>query len=498
VSQFAPEDSQGTIDLVSNGDITFEADRDQDGAGDLVFRTGGVERARIKHDGSGTGWPNVLGGSGPAVASVATAPFIIPHQGGDFVVPEHTMSGYEHSAGYFKFVDTDVWPLADGQLAVMHDSTVDRTTSGSGNVSDLNSQVFKLLTVDANSWLAPAWPSSGINPPLLADVFRRFRGTAVVISEAKDGTSATVQKIVDLATRCNMKTSVWVACTNLSALAPATAAGMATMQVTDTPDPVALAAAGVSYVCMNGTNVTDAAVAAAVAAGLKVIVWNAYRQYDYAHWTGLGAVGVYSNDPFYTAALAKRTSDRFADQTFYPGTIMDVNDRGSFIGTNRYGYTAAENAVTLLGAISPIAAGSYTITFSITFDAAGATGSAAAGLVICAPDDRAQKMNIAGAGYQSGYYVNLNKAGTLAVARLDAPSTSTQIGTVATTAPTDGTTATVKVTVSPTQISIQRTDGTPSTTTTVTDSTYRGGYVHLVQQSLGGLMHVSFSAISVS
>jgi hypothetical protein len=63
VSQFAPEDSQGTIDLVSNGDITFEADRDQDGAGDLVFRTGGVERARIKHDGSGTGWPNVLGGS---------------------------------------------------------------------------------------------------------------------------------------------------------------------------------------------------------------------------------------------------------------------------------------------------------------------------------------------------------------------------------------------------------------------------------------------------
>jgi hypothetical protein len=70
VSQFAPEDSQGSIDLVSNGDITFEADRDQDGAGDLVFRTGGVERARIKHDGSGTGWPNVLGGSISAVGGV--------------------------------------------------------------------------------------------------------------------------------------------------------------------------------------------------------------------------------------------------------------------------------------------------------------------------------------------------------------------------------------------------------------------------------------------
>jgi hypothetical protein len=73
VSQFAPEDSQGSIDLVSNGDITFEADRDQDGAGDLVFRTGGVERARIKHDGSGTGWPNVLGGSMPVDYVIVTA-----------------------------------------------------------------------------------------------------------------------------------------------------------------------------------------------------------------------------------------------------------------------------------------------------------------------------------------------------------------------------------------------------------------------------------------
>jgi hypothetical protein len=72
VSQFAPEDSQGSIDLVSNGDVTFEADRDQDGAGDLVFRTGGVERARIKHDGSGTGWPNVLGGSVSPVYNVKT------------------------------------------------------------------------------------------------------------------------------------------------------------------------------------------------------------------------------------------------------------------------------------------------------------------------------------------------------------------------------------------------------------------------------------------
>lgn len=61
MSQFAREDRRGAIDLVSDGDITFESDRDQDGEGDLVFRTGGVERARIAHDGTST-----FGGSQPA------------------------------------------------------------------------------------------------------------------------------------------------------------------------------------------------------------------------------------------------------------------------------------------------------------------------------------------------------------------------------------------------------------------------------------------------
>lgn len=43
--------------------LNVEADSDASGAGDLVFKTGGVERARISAAGVGTGWPDVLGGS---------------------------------------------------------------------------------------------------------------------------------------------------------------------------------------------------------------------------------------------------------------------------------------------------------------------------------------------------------------------------------------------------------------------------------------------------
>lgn len=69
MSQFAPEDRQGSIDFVSDRDITFEADRDQDGAGDIVFKTGGVERARLNHDGTGTG---PFGGSVSSIFNVKT------------------------------------------------------------------------------------------------------------------------------------------------------------------------------------------------------------------------------------------------------------------------------------------------------------------------------------------------------------------------------------------------------------------------------------------
>jgi hypothetical protein len=93
--------------------------------------------------------------------------------------------------------------------------------------------------------------------------------------------------------------------------------------------------------------------------------------------------------------------------------------------------------------------------------------------VICGLDDQEQKMNISGGGYKAGHWVNLNKSGTLDLSRLDSPSTKTSIGQITgTTAPTDWALATIKVVVTPTQIRIQQIDGTPSSITTVTDSTY--------------------------
>jgi hypothetical protein len=143
VSQFAPEDSQGTIDLVSNGDITFEADRDQDGAGDLVFRTGGVERARIKHDGSGTGWPNVLGGSISAIGAAIKAAVV---SDSDFAAPIDGDVGINTTTNLFAYRSGGAWysalaftsePSASSPIQSFADPGGNYTTNGiiAGNAS---------------------------------------------------------------------------------------------------------------------------------------------------------------------------------------------------------------------------------------------------------------------------------------------------------------------------------------------------------------------------
>lgn len=56
MSTFLREDYQGSQAVISNQDVIIESDRDQTGVGDIVFRSAGVERARIKSDGSSSGW----------------------------------------------------------------------------------------------------------------------------------------------------------------------------------------------------------------------------------------------------------------------------------------------------------------------------------------------------------------------------------------------------------------------------------------------------------
>ncbi len=78
-------------------------------------------------------------------------PRIIAHRGGGLLAPENTLAALRYARNLgFEAVEFDVKLTADGVPVLFHDDTLDRTTDGSGPVSDM---LFDVVTqLDAGSW----------------------------------------------------------------------------------------------------------------------------------------------------------------------------------------------------------------------------------------------------------------------------------------------------------------------------------------------------------
>lgn len=81
-------------------------------------------------------------------------PAIIAHRGGSSEAPENTLAAFrtakENKAAGVEF---DVDFTKDGRAVVIHDSTVDRTTDGSGAVSEFTFEEIRKLDASAKHYL---------------------------------------------------------------------------------------------------------------------------------------------------------------------------------------------------------------------------------------------------------------------------------------------------------------------------------------------------------
>lgn len=84
----------------------------------------------------------------------ARQPLNIAHQGGEHEVPSDTLYGFktadDRGADVFEL---DIHLTSDGQVVALHDTTVDRTTNGSGTVEQMTLAQIKAL--DAAHWFVP-------------------------------------------------------------------------------------------------------------------------------------------------------------------------------------------------------------------------------------------------------------------------------------------------------------------------------------------------------
>lgn len=84
---------------------------------------------------------------------------LIGHRGARGEAPENTLSGFRYLRRLgVRAVELDIVVSGDGELVVIHDSFIDRTTLGHGRVGEMTAA--QLAAVDATHRAFPDWPET--------------------------------------------------------------------------------------------------------------------------------------------------------------------------------------------------------------------------------------------------------------------------------------------------------------------------------------------------
>jgi glycerophosphoryl diester phosphodiesterase len=131
------------------------------------------------------------------------SPPLIAHRGAPDRAPENTQAGFVAAAeAGARFVEFDVRLSADGELVLMHDPTLERTTDGSGLVAEHTRA--QLAALDAGSWFAEEFTGEPV--PALDEILALLEELDLsadieLKAESSAAALATAQAVVDLVKR---------------------------------------------------------------------------------------------------------------------------------------------------------------------------------------------------------------------------------------------------------------------------------------------------------
>jgi glycerophosphoryl diester phosphodiesterase len=126
-------------------------------------------------------------------------PINFAHRGGAKIAPENTLEGFREGMRVGAGVlELDVHAIADGNVVVIHDETVERTTDGSGPVREMTLAEVKRL--DAGYRFTPdngktyPYRGEGVKVPTMEEVYREF--TDVPINVEIKGKRPSIEEAV--------------------------------------------------------------------------------------------------------------------------------------------------------------------------------------------------------------------------------------------------------------------------------------------------------------
>jgi glycerophosphoryl diester phosphodiesterase len=235
---------------------------------------------------------------------------LIAHRGYSQVAPENTLPAFRLALkAQCDLVEMDFHQTRDGQLIVIHDSELDRTTNARKlwkrkHIKVDTKTAAEILHLDAGRWFGSKY--AGTRVPLLAQAVKIVQTRAVALLERKNGNPAACLQVLR-GTNCLNRVVVqsfdWEFLRQLHELEP----------------KLILAALGPPSVVPHGKKarkvfrrLNAARVGAAQKAGVKVVVWNkrvSARVVRLAHARGL-KVWIYTiNHPELGRRLVQRGVD---------------------------------------------------------------------------------------------------------------------------------------------------------------------------------------------
>lgn len=120
---------------------------------------------------------------------------VMGHRGAAGVAPENTLAGFQVSAKLgVPWVELDIRPTRDGELVLLHDKSLERTTDGTGEVNQMT--VEEIQKFDAGSWFSKEF--TGVRVPTLLEVIDEFHDQLQFNIEAKDDEDRVDEQIARL------------------------------------------------------------------------------------------------------------------------------------------------------------------------------------------------------------------------------------------------------------------------------------------------------------
>jgi len=250
------------------------------------------------------------------------APLVIAHRGDSAHRPENTLVSFASALEVGAvLVELDVQLTADGRVVVLHDATLERTTTGRGDVRRMTLAEIRAFSAGYPDRFGSAYPGERV--PALSEALALLRGRARVLVEIKaesvtdDAEAGIEARTVEEIRRAGMADSVALisfdhrAILRLASLAPEMTRGRLFGRTSADEVLAAARDAACELVMPHKGQLSDALVDRVHAAGLKIATWVVDEPKELKQLARFGLYGVGSNRP---GVLLEAIADGLLDE----------------------------------------------------------------------------------------------------------------------------------------------------------------------------------------